>query len=169
LATGRRCFSCRLEPPRRYHLYRWHGIDPARYGGNTAHPELGDIDPERDEAELIGIKAVVERRNMPILCVCRGMQLLNVALGGSLGEHVPDLVRGDNHRDGAGLWAVHSAEVIAGTKTTAVLDTSISNGTSRHHQALRIVAPSLAVTARAPDDVIEAVQHAEHHWCFAIQ
>ncbi|MDE0810250.1 MAG: gamma-glutamyl-gamma-aminobutyrate hydrolase family protein [Alphaproteobacteria bacterium] len=144
-------------------------IDPARYGGNTAHPELGDIDLERDEAELIGVKAVVERRNMPILCICRGMQILNVALGGSLVEHIPDLGKGDIHRDGAGLWAVYSAEVIAGTKTAAVLDTSISNGTSGHHQALKIVAPSLAVTARAPDGVIEAVEHAEHHGCLAVQ
>ncbi|MDG2284674.1 MAG: gamma-glutamyl-gamma-aminobutyrate hydrolase family protein [Alphaproteobacteria bacterium] len=144
-------------------------IDPARYGGDTAHPELTDIDAERDEAKLIGIKAAIQRRDLPILCICRGIQLLNVALGGNLVEHVPDLGKGDIHRDEVGLWAVHGAEVIAGTKTAAALGAPISNGTSGHHQALKTVAPALTIAARAPDGVIEAVEHQDHPWYLAVQ
>jgi putative glutamine amidotransferase len=145
-------------------------IDPQQYGGDMAHPELTDLDLERDAAELIGIRAAIERANMPILCICRGFQLLNVALGGTLVEHVPDLGKGDMHRDDAGLWALHEAEVEPrDSKTAAALGTTRPLGTSGHHQALKAVAAPLAITARASDGVVEAVEHADHPWCLGVQ
>lgn len=145
-------------------------IDPARYGGDTAHPELTELDPERDAAELIGIRAALERADMPILCICRGFQLLNVALGGSLVEHVPDLGKGDMHRDPDGLWALHEAEIDApDSKLAGILGTGRTRGTFGHHQALKSVAAPLRVTARAADGVVEAVEHNAHPWCLGVQ
>jgi len=145
-------------------------IDPARYGGDTAHPALTDLDPERDAAELIGIRAALERADMPILCICRGFQLLNVALGGALVEHVPDLGKGDMHRDEDGLWALHEAEIEApDSKLAGIIGAPRSSGTSGHHQALKTVAAPLTVTARAPDGVVEAVEHVSHPWCLGVQ
>ena len=145
-------------------------IAPGHYGGDAAHPELTDLDPERDEAELIGIRGAIERGDMPILCICRGFQLLNVALGGSLVEHVPDLGKGDMHRDDAGLWALHTAEVAPGdSKIAGVLGASNPLGTSGHHQAVKNVAAPLAVTARAADGVVEAVEHVAHPRCLGVQ
>lgn len=145
-------------------------IDPAHYGGDTEHPALTDLDPERDEAELIGIRAAVARADMPILCICRGFQLLNVALGGGLVEHVPDLGKGDMHRDAEGLWALHETAVEApDSKIAAVLEEARPLGTSGHHQALKTVAEPLTVTARASDGVIEAVEHVDHPWCLGVQ
>lgn len=145
-------------------------IVPTHYGGDATHPELTDLDPERDEAELTGIRAAIKREDMPILCICRGFQLLNVALGGTLVEHVPDLGNGDMHRDETGLWALHAAELEPGdSKTAAVLGTSSPLGTSGHHQALKTVAGPLTVTARAADGVVEAVEHVNHPWCLGVQ
>ena len=145
-------------------------IEPSHYGGDTAHPALTELDSERDAAELIGIRAALERADMPILCICRGFQLLNVALGGSLVEHVPDLGKGDMHRDPEGLWALHEAEIEApDSKLATIVGTDRPRGTSGHHQALKSVAAPLRVTARAADGVVEAVEHSVHPWCLGVQ
>jgi len=144
-------------------------IDPARYGGNARHPDLGVIDPERDAAEIEGMKAALTRRDMPILCICRGHQLLNVALGGSLTEHVPDLGLGDMHRNEVGHWTVHDSMVAAGSKAADAMGVETSTGTSGHHQALNTVADALRVTGRAADGLVEAVEHKDHPWCLGVQ
>jgi putative glutamine amidotransferase len=108
--------------------------------------------------------------DMPILCICRGFQLLNVALGGSLVEHVPDLGNGDIHRSEGDNWTLHEAEIVERESRIArVLGPENALGTSGHHQALRRVAEPLAVTARAPDGLVEAVEHRAHPWCLGVQ
>ena len=144
-------------------------IDPARYGGNAAHPELGKIDAERDAAEIEGVRAALARPSLPILCICRGFQVLNVARGGSLVEHVPDLDRGDLHRSDFGHWTLHEAVIDPGSHLAAALGAVVSNGTSGHHQAIRTVGENLAVTAQAPDGVVEALEATDHPWCVGVQ
>ncbi len=144
-------------------------IDPARYGGNAEHPELGALDAERDRAEIEGVRAALERPDLPILCICRGLQVLNVARGGSLVEHVPDLDHGDLHRSDFGHWILHEAEVVAGSRLAEALGGQVPNGTSGHHQAIRAIGDNLEVTATAPDGVVEALEATDHPWCVAVQ
>lgn len=144
-------------------------LDPATYGGDRNHRELGRLDGERDSAELEGLKAALTRPVLPILCICRGLQALNVALGGSLSEHVPDLGLGDMHRDENGHWTRHPATLTPGSRLAEIMDVAAPVGVSGHHQAVRDLAPDLDVTARAADGLIEALEHTGHPWCVAVQ
>lgn len=88
-------------------------IDPDRYGA-PRQPSVLDPDPERDRSE-IALTEELLARDLPTLFVCRGMQVLNVALGGTLHAHIPDLGQGDIHRDDDGLWIQHEIAVESGS------------------------------------------------------
>jgi putative glutamine amidotransferase len=120
---------------------------------------------------------------MPALCICRGAQVLNVALGGTLIEHLPDAV-GETvlHRTGAppappadGRPAlpkghiVHPVSLVTGSRLAAMLGKAPAAPSSSHHQAIARTADGLQVAARAPDGTIEAVELPGHPWLFAIQ
>ena len=144
-------------------------IDPERYGGDREHPSLGPLDAERDAAEIAGVKAALARGDVPILCICRGIQILNVALGGNLVEHVPDLGNGDMHRNDAGHWTLHEADIEGASKTAEALLATVSRGTSGHHQAIKTLAAGLKASGWASDGIIEAVEHEAHPWCIGVQ
>jgi putative glutamine amidotransferase len=147
-------------------------VDPARYGGDAADPRIERVDAERDAFELLLARAVVERR-APALSICRGCQVMNVALGGTLHEHLPDAV-GETiaHRpaaeDGDELIR-HAVEVEGGSRLAAMMGTMRSSPVSWHHQAPDRVAPSLRVAARADDGTVEALELPEHPWLVAVQ
>jgi putative glutamine amidotransferase len=143
-------------------------LDPALYGG-SAHEMVYNLDAERDASELSLARGAVER-GTPTLAICRGVQVVNVALGGSLVEHVPD-VYGDAiaHRLPPRVPTEHAVSVRAGSRLAAVLGATDLVVASWHHQALRDVAPGLEVAALAPDGVIEAVEMPGHPWLFGIQ
>ncbi len=144
-------------------------IDPVQYGGDRGHPALGRHDGERDRVEIAGVRASLGHPDMPILCICRGMQVLNVALGGTLFEEVSDREDSGPHRDPDGEPVMHEARVLAGTRTAAALGTLHAHVSSEHHQGLRTAASVLTVTAWAPDGLIEAVEHVDHPWCIGVQ
>ncbi|WP_350336016.1 gamma-glutamyl-gamma-aminobutyrate hydrolase family protein [Coralliovum pocilloporae] len=144
-------------------------INPALYGGDEQHPNLFAADTNRDRAEQNLIRHAVERKDLPILCICRGMQMLNVVLGGTLTEHVPDLGRGDMHRDDKGLWVRHDVAVEEKSRLARAIGTETVNTTSGHHQALHEVAAGLTVAATAADGIVEAVELESHPWCLAVQ
>ena len=108
-------------------------IEPARYGA-AAHPALYGTDPDRDELELELARAAV-RLGLPTLGICRGVQLLNVAFGGTLVQHVPDLGGPVEHRDQA-KQAMHGLRVEPGSRLAAALGRVEAEGLSHHHQAL---------------------------------
>ena len=142
-------------------------VDPARYGA-AAHPKLGAIDPVRDAVELALIAGAHERR-LPILAICRGMQLLNVALGGTLYQDLPS-----EHPSAilhAGSAARHALRVASGSRMYGIVGTAATSVNSRHHQAVRGLAPGLRATAWAPDDLIEGVERANGTgpWIVAVQ
>jgi putative glutamine amidotransferase len=142
-------------------------VDPARYGA-AAHPKLGAIDPVRDAVELALIAGAHERR-LPILAICRGMQLLNVALGGTLYQDLPS-----EHPSAilhTGPAARHALRVESGSRMYSVVGTAGTSVNSRHHQAVRGLAPGLRATAWAPDDLIEGVERANGTgpWTVAVQ
>jgi len=144
-------------------------VEPALYGGEP-HPAIDRIDAERDALEIELARAVVARQ-VPTLSICRGCQVLNVALGGTLHEHLPDVV-GETllHRSPDGEdSARHVVEVEAGSRLAAVMESTRPLPVSSHHQAPDRVPPSLRVVARADDGTIEALEAPDHPWMLAVQ
>lgn len=144
-------------------------VDPVHYGGDRSHPALTPLDGERDRAELNAMRATISDGNTPMLCVCRGLQVLNVALGGTLVEHIEDLGRGDMHRDENGHWTLHESRVAPDSRTAKALGGASPVAISGHHQGLGRLAAGLSVTSRAEDGIVEAVELADHPWCVGVQ
>lgn len=144
-------------------------IYPDLYGGNVGHPDLFPHDHMRDHVELELLRHAITLPDLPILGICRGAQMLNVALGGSLLEHLPDHIDEDIHRNDKGLWIIHDIHVTEGSKLADAMGAITVHTTSAHHQAIDKVAKGLTVTARSSDDVIEAVELQTHPWCLGVQ
>lgn len=142
-------------------------IDPGRYG-RTRTPVVLIADTERDDSEIALTREVLER-DVPTLFVCRGMQMLNVALGGTLHAHIPDLGIGDIHRDKEGMWAYHDIEAVEASRVEAAMGATSVMTYSGHHQAIDDVAPGLTVTASAPDGIIEALEVDDASWAVGVQ
>ena len=142
-------------------------IDPARYAAARTSAVLAP-DPERDESELTLVGEVIAS-DTPSLFVCRGMQALNVGLGGSLHPHIPDLGIGDIHRDDGGLWAEHEIAAVPGSRVAEAMGAVSVTSCSGHHQAVDSVADSLTVTATAPDGIVEALEVADRSWIVGVQ
>ena len=141
-------------------------VDPARYD-RPAGPHTTVLRPERDESELIALHAALDR-DLPLLAICRGMQLLNVALGGDLVQHLPDLENTGVHDPGAGLYQRREVRTQDGTRLHELLGSSASVA-CHHHQALGRVAAGLTPTAWAEDGVVEGVEADGHRFCLAVQ
>ena len=130
-------------------------LDPDTYGAET-HPETKEVRPERDSAELALLQAALGR-DMPVLAVCRGSQLLNVSRGGDLVQHLPEIVGHDCHRHEHGLMADHSVRVEADSRLGSILgDTAPVK--SSHHQGFGRIGDGLRESAWAEDGTIEAVE-----------
>jgi putative glutamine amidotransferase len=142
-------------------------VSPTHYGASP-HPRLGDVDPVRDAAELALI-AEARARRLPILAICRGIQILNVALGGTLYQDL------DSERPGpvphAGETVLHPVRVEPGSLFERTLGARAATVNSRHHQAIRDVAPGLKAVAWADDGVIEGAEGsgAATPWIVAVQ
>ncbi len=133
-------------------------IDPSRYG-HDQHPETNGVRPERDRGELALLTAALER-DMPVLAVCRGSQVLNVARGGDLVQHLPEVVDEKHkhlHKFTGGVFADHEVEVKAETKLGALLGER-APVKSHHHQGFGRVGDGLVETAWAEDGTLEALE-----------
>ena len=144
-------------------------IDPLEYGGNHRHPHVLPADRERDRSELTLARRLLKERETPALCICRGLQVLNVAAGGTLHEHIPDIRDDDIHRDEAGLWAMQEVHVEPDSLIAAVMGTTALRTSSGHHQAVRDLGAGLRVAAVAADGIIEALEAPDHPWLIAVQ
>lgn len=143
-------------------------VDPTHYGG-LPHAKIEKVDAERDATELAVVQHVVAE-GVPTLCICRGAQVLNVALGGTLIEHLPDETSGEvAHSVEPDDPCPHPVTVAAGSRLAAMMGETNVTPTSWHHQALRQPAPALTVVAHAPDGTIEAVEHPDHPWLIGVQ
>jgi putative glutamine amidotransferase len=143
-------------------------IDPSYYQGQP-HTTIYRLDPERDQSELKLVKLVVSE-GLPTLNICRGAQVLNVALGGSLIEHLPDEVSGEvTHRADPSGYVHHPVVIEADSHLAQIMGYSEVNSASWHHQAVRQIAPGLKVVAQAADGTIEALEMPEHPWLVAVQ
>jgi putative glutamine amidotransferase len=128
-------------------------------------------DAERDALELLLVHDVVAR-DLPLLAICRGMQVLNVALGGSLVQDIPTQCpdAGPHAVPDSRRSAAHALDVIGPSHLREAVDVGMSRQVnSRHHQAVRTLGRSLRVTATAPDGVIEAIELPEAAFCVGVQ
>jgi putative glutamine amidotransferase len=147
-------------------------IDPAIYG-ETSHPATNEIEVDRDRVEMALARWVVEK-DKPFLAICRGIQVLNVALGGTLVQDVPSEVPDAlEHSFERGIvergYHAHPVKIAADSRLAQVMQTEIAQTNSWHHQALKQVAPKLQVTAFAPDGVIEAVEVPGKRFAIGVQ
>jgi putative glutamine amidotransferase len=141
-------------------------VDPARYGAE-AHPETDTPQARRDAGELALLTAALER-DMPTLAICRGFQLLNVARGGDLVQHLPERVGNDDHKQVPGEFAVHPVEIKDGSRLAGIVGAG-SQVTSHHHQALGKVGAGLVETAWAADGTLEAVEDPSLRFAVGVQ
>ena len=130
-------------------------LDPELYG-QEAHAETSDVTRKRDTAELALLEAALER-DMPVLAICRGSQVLNVARGGDLVQHLPDVVGDEKHKHTPGTFADHDVSVEDGSRLASVLGER-APVKSHHHQGFGKVGEGLRVVAHAEDGTIEAVE-----------
>jgi len=130
-------------------------LDPAYYGAE-AHPATNDVRPERDESELALLEAALAR-DMPVLAVCRGSQVLNVALGGDLAQHLPEVVGHEGHKQTPGVFADHDVNVLPDTKLHGVIGKQ-APVKSHHHQGYGRLGAGLQESARAEDGTVEAIE-----------
>jgi gamma-glutamyl-gamma-aminobutyrate hydrolase PuuD len=130
-------------------------VDPLRYGEapgeQTSAPRV-----LRDEWEIALARGALDR-DLPLLAICRGLQIINVALGGSLHQHLPDLTGDERHQPGPGVFGEVNVSIEPGTRTAGLLGPRV-RVSCHHHQALARLAPGLMVTARADDGTVEAVE-----------
>jgi gamma-glutamyl-gamma-aminobutyrate hydrolase PuuD len=141
-------------------------VDPSLYGAEP-HPETDTPQAHRDAGELALLRAALER-DLPTLAVCRGFQLLNVARGGDLRQHLPEVLGHDEHKQVPGTFIDHPVEVKEGTRLAALIGAR-SDVTSHHHQGLGRVGEGLVETAWAKDGTLEAVEDPSRRFALGVQ
>lgn len=147
-------------------------VDPANYD-HEPHPALGTIVPGLDDIQLALTRAALAA-DLPLLGVCRGMQVLNVATGGTLHQHLPDLLGGsEDHRRIPGTLGVENAHDVSlepGSLAAKAVGAEHTSTRSHHHQAIDTLGTGLVVSGHATDDgLIEAVEVPGAHFCLGVQ
>jgi putative glutamine amidotransferase len=140
-------------------------LDPETYG-QEPHPETTEVVPERDRAELALLEAALAR-DLPVLAVCRGSQVLNVARGGDLIQHLPEVVGDEKHKHTPGAFADHDVSLKAGTRLAGLLGER-APVKSHHHQGIGRVGSGLREAARAEDGTLEAVEDPERRFALGV-
>jgi putative glutamine amidotransferase len=130
-------------------------LDPGTYGQDP-HPETKGVVEHRDRAELALLQAALAR-DMPVLAVCRGSQVLNVALGGDLEQHLPDRLGHEGHKEVSGTFSEHAVESVPGTTLAPLIDGG-PPVKSHHHQGYGRLGEGLVEAARAEDGTVEAIE-----------
>jgi putative glutamine amidotransferase len=151
-----------------------HDVDPSIYG-EAPHPAFEPVADGRDAFELALARRAVAREQ-PLLAICRGLQVLNVALGGTLVQDIPTEMPGPlvhNVREKPWARLVHPVSVSPESRLAAVLGDGVVDGqcdvNSRHHQSVRALGDGLVVTAVSADGVIEAAEHETLAFCLGVQ
>jgi putative glutamine amidotransferase len=142
-------------------------LDPVRYGA-IPHPANGRVNEARDGAEMALLDEALSL-GLPILGICRGMQLLNVALGGTLHQHVPDVVGHEGHAGGPGVFSRHEVYLRPGSGLARTLSRTTLDVPSLHHQAIDRLGAGLTACAWSDDGLIEAAELGGHPFTVGVQ
>lgn len=140
-------------------------VEPVRYAAQP-HPRVQEARPDRDAFEVV-LAAVTKAWDTPVLGICRGMQVMAVAAGGMLEQHLPDLVGHDEHSPAPGVYGSHSVSTVEGTKVSALLGQEVVIP-SYHHQSVSSH-PGYVAAAWAPDGTLEAMEHPASRFRVAVQ
>jgi gamma-glutamyl-gamma-aminobutyrate hydrolase PuuD len=140
-------------------------LDPGSYGAE-AHPETNGTRPERDSAELALLEAALAR-DLPVLAVCRGSQVLNVALGGDLVQHLPEVVGHEGHKQTPGTFSDHGVEILPQTKLHEIVGQH-APVKSHHHQGYGRLGEGLQVCAHAEDGTVEAIEDPSRRFALGV-
>lgn len=144
-------------------------VDPYLYGEEPV-VGLGEFDPEWDAIDVVAARLALER-DIPVLGICRGMQVLNVAGGGTLYQDIPSQVRGAlKHAQRGPRWAAsHAVEIVSNSRLAGILGTTELRVNSFHHQSVKDAAPGFQITGAAPDGVVEAIESTTHRFALGVQ
>jgi putative glutamine amidotransferase len=145
-------------------------IDPGSYG-RAAHPSTGQTYPERDAFEIALVRGAIER-DIPVIGICRGMQLLNVALGGTLSQHLPELLGHDEHLRRRGTFedSDHDVELVPDSLAARVAGETLHVTKSHHHQGVEQLGDGLLVSGVAPiDGLVEAIELPGRRFVLGVQ
>jgi putative glutamine amidotransferase len=144
-------------------------VEPKRYG-ETPHPALGTVTPERDEMEMMALDIAVNR-HIPVLAICRGVQLMNVFFGGTLYQDIASQLPSAVLHEQKQPWSerTHAVHLKPGSRLRAIVETDTLQINSFHHQAIKEVGAGLVVTGVAEDGVVESVEAIDHPWAVGVQ
>jgi putative glutamine amidotransferase len=146
-------------------------VQPEIYG-SLPHPLVDEVDRDRDRVEIWLIQEAIER-NLPFLGICRGLQVINVALGGTLFEDVfdqrPESIKHRYFPDMPRQYLAHQVDIEPGSRLSQILGMTRAPVNSLHHQGIRQLATVLAASAQAPDGLIEAIEVPGHRFGLAVQ
>lgn len=142
-------------------------VESSRYG-QSSHQSAEKPDRLRDLLEDRLIEAAIES-NLPFLGICRGSQILNVNRGGTLIQHLPDVVGDNRYQPGGGNFAHMTMDVQVGSRLATIFGSSVQNAALYHHQAVDEVGEGLRVSAYSPDGIIQAIELDDHPFGIAVQ
>ena len=142
-------------------------IDPASYGAKP-HPKTGEGRPERDRFELALAHRAMER-GIPVLGICRGGQMLNVACGGTITQDLPEALGHNHHLETPGTFSEHEVELEPGSLAARAAGATRINAKSHHHQGVDELGETLIATGHAlPDGIVEALESTEHDFALGV-
>ena len=142
-------------------------VQPELYGAQR-HPLTDPARPDRDAWELALFRGA-EKRRMPVLAICRGLQVVNVARGGTLHQHLPEAIGTDRHRVGGGVFATNTVEVESGTALASLVGDGALDVHSYHHQGVDQLGDGLRVTARDDGGLVQAVESTGDGYVVGVQ
>jgi len=143
-------------------------VDPARYG-ERCHPQTRPVEAPRDDYETALVRAAGDR-GLPVLGICRGMHLINVANGGTLEQHLADVLDADVHRGPPGTFADHQVRLQPGSLAARAVGAEGLTVKSYHHQGVRELGEGLRATGWADgDEIVEAIESPEHQFLLGVQ
>lgn len=145
-------------------------FDPRAFG-RQPHAKLGSVSPRRDHLDRVAVQHALDRPELPMFGICRGIQSINVVAGGSLVQDVGSQVEGalKHNQSAPGWYGTHDIELVESSRLADIVGEGRVSVNSYHHQAVDAVAPGFEIVARTEDGVVEAIERTDAAFCLGVQ